>query len=80
MTNNETKLILMRKGVNHLYHANTVATACTFIKSYGLLSRGAVRDFGLFQTPQGTDDSDQEFDVFYDIFSTRLIYTKEVEI
>lgn len=68
MTNNEIKQILISKGVTHLYHANTVATACTFINNNGLLSRGTVRDLGLFQTPQDTDGSDQEFDVFYDIF------------
>jgi len=62
------KQILINKGITRLYHANTVATACTFIKQHGLLSRGAVRDFGLYQTPQSTDISDQEFDVFYDIF------------
>ncbi len=68
MTNTQIKEILESKGVFSLYHANTVATACTFIRSGGLLSRGAVRDRGLFQTSQDTDASDQAFDVFYDIF------------
>ena len=40
MTNRNIKHILLEKGVIHLYHANTVATACTFIENNGLLSRG----------------------------------------
>lgn len=68
MTNEKIKQILINSGVSHLYHANTVGTACTYINNYGLLSRGAVRDLGLFQTPQATDASDQAFDIFYDIF------------
>lgn len=68
MTNREIKKILIDKGVTHLYHANTVATACTFIENKGLLSRGTVNDLGLYQTGQASDDSDKDFDVFYDIF------------
>lgn len=55
MTNRNIKHILLEKGVTHLYHANTVATACTFIENNGLLSRGAVDDLGLYQTSQATD-------------------------
>lgn len=68
MTNREIKQVLIDKGVTHLYHANTVATACTFIENNGLLSRGAVNDLGLYQTSQATDETDNDFDVFYDIF------------
>lgn len=68
MTNAEIKHVLMQKGVTHLFHANTVATACTFIENKGLLSRGAVKERGLFQTPQQTDETDEQVDVFYDIF------------
>lgn len=68
MENQEIKRILIDKGIEQLYHANTVATACTFIENNGLLSRGAIRDKGLYQTWQKSDDSDEEFDVFYDIF------------
>lgn len=68
MTNKEIKQILSDKGITHLYHANTVATACTFIENDGLLSRGAIEDMGLYQTSQMTDDSDKDYDVFYDIF------------
>lgn len=50
MTNEEIKSILKEKEVKHLYHANTVATACTFLENGGLLSRGYVEDHDLFQT------------------------------
>ena len=36
MTNEEIKSILKEKKVKHLYHANTVATACTFLENGGL--------------------------------------------
>ena len=52
MTNQTIKQILKKKGVSHLYHANTMITACTFIENGGLLSRGAVEDLGLSQSPQ----------------------------
>ncbi|WP_018391830.1 hypothetical protein [Bacillus sp. 37MA] len=59
---------LKSKDINFLYHANTVATAATFIEQQGLLSRGAVEDFGLYQTPQSSDAIDQKYNVWYDIF------------
>ena len=68
MTNEEIKSILKEKEVKHLYHANTVATACTFLDNGGLLSRGYVEDHDLFQTSQMSDEDDQQVDVFYDIF------------
>lgn len=36
MTNEEIKSILKEKKVKHLYHANTIATACTFLGNGGL--------------------------------------------
>lgn len=68
MTNEEIKQVLTDKGVNHLYHANTVGTTVTFLKNGGLISRGAVEDRGLYQTGQVTDKSDKEFGIYYDIF------------
>lgn len=68
VTNACVKRILQQKGVFHLYHANTVPTACTFLENGGLLSRGAVERGGLFQTSQTSDASDQELGVFDDIF------------
>lgn len=55
-------------GITHLYHANTVKTACTFINTGGLLSRGAVEHFGLIQTPQTSDEIDKRYNVWNDIF------------
>ncbi|WP_405155845.1 hypothetical protein [Paenibacillus sp. FSL K6-0108] len=55
-------------GVSHSYHANTVPTACSFIKAGELLSRGAVEQLGLYQTAQDSDDIDKIFNVWNDIF------------
>lgn len=68
MTNQTIKQILKEKSVFHLYHANTVPTSCTFLEHHGLLSRGAVEDYHLFQSPQASDETDKLVDVFYDIF------------
>lgn len=68
MLNRDIKRILLDKNIEFLYHANTVATACTFLRAGGLLSRGTVVDLGLEQTSQETDETDKMFDVFYDIF------------
>ncbi|KLV28945.1 hypothetical protein [Priestia megaterium] len=59
---------LRSKNINFLYHANTVFTACTFIQQGGLLSRGAVENYGLNQTPQTSDDLDKKYNVWNDIF------------
>ncbi|MGG4196441.1 hypothetical protein ABEW50_23705 [Paenibacillus jamilae] len=59
---------LTKIGITHLYHANTVKTAITFLSTGGLLSRGAVEHFGLFQTPQASDDIDKRYNVWNDIF------------
>lgn len=68
MTNMEIKSILKAKGVENLFHANTVCTAITFLKYGGLLSRGAVENMGLIQTSQISDNDDKKYGVFYDIF------------
>lgn len=68
MTNADIKQVLLDKGVRHLYHANTVRTSISFLKSGGLLSRGYCEDMGLPQTSQYTDDSDQKYGIYYDIF------------
>lgn len=62
------KEILMEKGIDCLYHVNTVETAITFLSNGGLLSRGAVEDKDLIQTDQPSDAKDKEVGVFYDIF------------
>ena len=60
--------ILRKKGVKYLFHANTVITSCSFLKSGGLLSRGAIEARGLGQTKQYTDPADQRFGVWSDIW------------
>ncbi|MFD5020221.1 hypothetical protein ACFWMP_15065 [Paenibacillus sp. NPDC058367] len=60
--------ILKEKGITHLYHANTVQTASSFIKAGGLFSRGAMEDAEYLQTPQSSDELDKQFNVWYDIF------------
>lgn len=59
MTNSAIKKILVDKEIKHLYHANTVMTACTFLENGGLLSRGYVEENGLRQTSQGSDSKDK---------------------
>jgi hypothetical protein len=61
--------VLRAKGITRLHHANTVATSCTFLQLGGLASRGHVADRGLPQTPQYTDNVDQKFGIWYDVFT-----------
>lgn len=68
LDNFEVYSALKEKGITHLYHANTVATSCSFIEEGGLLSRGAVENRGLPQTPQDSDDIDKQHNVWNDIF------------
>ena len=68
MTNHQIKEILISKGVNRLYHSNTVETSLSFIRAGGLLSRGLCEDLGYSQTPQQSDQLDRDFDIYYDLF------------
>jgi hypothetical protein len=60
--------LFLEKDITILHHANTLATSITFLESNGLISRGGVEQHGLYQTEQGSDDSDKIFDVWNDIF------------
>ena len=60
--------VLSQKGVVELHHANSVATACQFIRSRSLLSRGTVERLGVAQTPQESDDADQRYSIWFDVF------------
>lgn len=60
--------ILKSKGVDFLYHANTVLTSLTFIRENALLSRKYVEENGLVQTPQKSDPEDKKFNVWDDVF------------
>lgn len=68
----EVRRVLAARGVESLHHANTVRTAGTFLRAGGLMSRGAVEDLGLDQTPQGSDEADRRYEVWYDIFLDRV--------
>lgn len=59
---------LREKGIEYLYHANTVTTSLAFIKDGGLLSRGAVEYRGYPQTPQTSDEIDKRYNIWDDIF------------
>lgn len=61
--------VLKSKFIDHLYHANTVTTSCTFLKLGGLASRGYVTDLGLPQTSQYTDAIDRKYGIWYDVFT-----------
>jgi len=60
--------ILKKKGVDFLYHANTVLTSLTFINENALLSRAYVEQNNLVQTAQRSDPADKKFNVWDDVF------------
>lgn len=60
--------ILKDNGIEFLYHANSVLTACHFLRSASLLSRGTVQRRGLTQTSQYSDSTDMRRSIWYDIF------------
>lgn len=68
LDNQELYELLVQKGVTHFHHANSLATAITFIEEGGLLSRGDVEKEDLIQTNQSSDDDDKDFDVWDDVF------------
>ena len=59
---------LRDKGVEQLHHANSVVTACQFIRSKSLLSRGTVDRMGITQTPQDSDEIDRRYSIWFDVF------------
>ncbi|TBT37353.1 hypothetical protein D5E81_24615 [Vibrio parahaemolyticus] len=67
LDNQELHELLVQKGVTHFHHANSLATAVTFIEEGGLLSRGDVEKEDLIQTNQSSDDDDKDFDVWDDV-------------
>ena len=68
ITVSEIKQLLIDKEVPYLYHANTVATAISFLLKGGLISRGAMEEIHYFQTPQQSDELDKKLGVYYDVF------------
>ncbi|MBH8611954.1 hypothetical protein I4N56_014215 [Pseudomonas mohnii] len=59
---------LLDKGVEELYHANSVLTSCEFLRHGALLSRGTVEALKLRQTPQKSDVIDKRYHIWNDVF------------
>lgn len=60
--------VLSANGVKKLYHANSVLTACQFLRAAALLSRGTVEQRGLPQTDQSSDSIDRKYSLWFDVF------------
>ena len=60
--------ILTEKGITQLHHANSVITACQFLREGSLISRGTVDRNGWFQTPQESDSIDKNLSLWFDVF------------
>jgi hypothetical protein len=60
--------VLREKGVENLYHANTVRTSCTFLSHSRLMGRGIGEERSLPQTSQPSDEKDKRYGLWYDIF------------
>ncbi|MHC4405278.1 MAG: hypothetical protein ACYTG0_36995 [Planctomycetota bacterium] len=61
--------ILAENGVTEVYHANSVITACQFLREGALLSRGTVDRKGWYQTAQSSDLDDKKHGIWFDIFA-----------
>ncbi|WP_124303557.1 hypothetical protein [Pseudomonas chlororaphis] len=59
---------LLEKGVEEIYHANSVLTSCEFLRHGALLSRGSIEALKLRQTPQKSDLIDKRYHIWNDIF------------
>lgn len=60
---------LQDKGVLALHHANSVLTACQFLRSRSLMSRGTVERLGVKQTEQSSDQIDKRYGIWFDVFA-----------
>jgi hypothetical protein len=68
LDNESLHTLFIEKGILYLNHANTVSTSITFFEQNGLLSRGAIENKGLYQSPQSSDVLDKIFNVWNDVF------------
>ncbi|MBW8365310.1 MAG: hypothetical protein K0M39_12230 [Rhizobium sp.] len=60
---------LQQKGVTEIHHVNSVVTACQFLRSKSLMSRGTVERLGVKQTPQSSDQLDKRYGIWFDAFA-----------
>ncbi len=74
----EAKECLLNAGVQHLYHANTVATAISFINSGGLIARETMKRMNFHQTEQQRDGIDKALGIYDDIFLILLTYADKL--
>jgi hypothetical protein len=61
--------VLRDAGVECIHHANSVSTACQFLRSGSLISRGAVERCGLYQIPQNSDGIDKRYGIWFAVFA-----------
>jgi hypothetical protein len=61
--------VLESKGVDSVHHANSLITACQFLRQKSLLSRGSVDRRGIKQTAQSSDVTDKRMSVWFDVFT-----------
>jgi hypothetical protein len=64
----EVHQVLREINADYIYHANSVATSCTFLERCALLSRGYAEDHNLVQTPQNSDGIDKKYGIWHSIF------------
>lgn len=68
LSSKELYFVLKNKGVQNLFHANTVKTSLTFIGEGSLLSRQYVETNELIQTEQYTDQKDKCLGIWDAVF------------
>lgn len=69
LNSKQAYVVLKSRGVDHLHHANSVQTACSFLRAGYLMARGVVDRRGLRQTPQSSDPIDKKHGIWFDVFS-----------
>lgn len=69
MIGREVYQVFQLKGVDTLYHANTVTTSCTFLQIGGLASRHFVEAHQLLQTSQYSDADDKRLGIWKNLFA-----------
>lgn len=60
--------ILKQKGIETLFHANTVMTSSGYLENDSLISREKMESVGLPQTMQESDTKDKGLGIYNDIF------------
>lgn len=73
-TKDEVMTVLNDHNVTHLYHANTVRTACSYLVHKGLFSRQKMEARGYSQTAQSSDRIDVKYGIYNDIFLIVVIF------